>query len=1283
MFDTILSAEHLDDLQAENLLPLAPSGWHELVPVAHWLMGATRPRVLVELGSHAGVSFSAFCNAMMRKGIVGKAYAVDTWQGDEHAGRYSETIYDDLRAFVDERYKDFAHLLRMTFDEALGEFEDGSVDFLHIDGFHTYEAVKHDFESWRSKLSDRGVVILHDVNVRHPGFGVWRYWEELLRTFPSFEFPHGNGLGVVAVGENAPQPILALTNLQDPDAILKLRSAFSKAGRPHGRLYEAHARHSFEQSQQRERLSLLQTDRDLIDEDRLRLDREKNDLGDQVSDLRGKFSRADAELKNTRRLYDRLRTDQKTTETELFETKRTLHDVTKRLEAATTLNSMVVASKSWKLTHPLRAVNARLAPQKPRIDLLRKVARPSEAEARRILFRAIKRRIGLSVLHSGEDAAGIYAPNLTEQDKTVLAALSKKSEIPSVSALIIVENSSHLKLEQSVAAIDAQVIPVKQILVCAPLDSPMRQEIEALARKRADIQPVWRNEVASITSVDSFLVLSSSIILRPEATAVMASEMGNERVELVYSDEIYVGKNGRADEPFFKPSYSPRLAQSSNYMGACALIRTRVGDNVETVTNILTAMNGSPKIEAGITAYASSLNAEAVRRTPFVLFTERNPERKLLEAAAKSPVGDRGEKVSIIIPTRDRLSLVAPCVDSIIEKTNYSRENYDIIIVDNGSVEEETINYLKDGASLGKFLVISDNSYFNYARLNNVAAKASAADVLVFLNNDTLIIQPDWLSRMVTAAVADGIGLVGAKLLYEDGSVQHGGVVLGIQGVAGHADLNIEPADFGYHGLAQHDREVSAVTGACIATRRDRFWEVGGFDENLAVAFNDTLLCINMLKAGYTNYQLNSVLVTHLESKSRGLDVTDEQKERFLLECRYARSRGQDYFLDDRYYSPNLSLQDTYKPAAVLRRRKPWNSPRHRKMPRVLILSCTHQRGHGVPVVIEQHAAYMRSQGIEVHIGGYSSPNDIAYEGCTRVELNDPFTAIAYATTNDIDIVIPHTPPFFSVARWAGPFPFVAAYDHGEPPPHMFPDAEGRREINKEKTFALSLMRRLYGNSEPVRDESGFPEMVVVPLGNSHMDRWEPSKENIRNQIRSKYGWGDKVVILNVCRFHEAERSYKGVDFFIALRGYINRNIKEIQDKVVFVQCGKASLDDIYYVSSEGVECFANVTDQEMSELYYASDIYANFSQWEGWNLGIAQALAYGLPVVASNIDAHRRNFDVKLADDLPSAADEIVALVHDIEKSGFSPEREAHVDKWETRLKPFLDDLLQNWRKL
>jgi hypothetical protein len=204
--------------------------WHEHLPFALVLMDLLEPRKFVELGVHKGDSYFAFCQAVKKLGLSTRCYGVDSWRGDEHTRAYDDGVYAEFRNWHDPHYENFSTPIRATFDEALAQFDDGSIDLLHIDGFHTFDAVKRDFESWLPKVSPRGVVLFHDISVRTGSFGVWHLWEQIIPGRPHFEFRHGNGLGVLAIGsELAPKFHAFLECAKDmPDAVRDLFEAFGQ-----------------------------------------------------------------------------------------------------------------------------------------------------------------------------------------------------------------------------------------------------------------------------------------------------------------------------------------------------------------------------------------------------------------------------------------------------------------------------------------------------------------------------------------------------------------------------------------------------------------------------------------------------------------------------------------------------------------------------------------------------------------------------------------------------------------------------------------------------------------------------------------------------------------------------------------------------------------------------------------------------------------------------------------------------------------------------------------------
>ena len=217
------------------------STWVDHLAFGYDLVGALRPQVIVELGTHGGLSYFCFCQAVRDHGLSTRAYAVDTWKGDQHTDLYDEKVYEQVSAHNAEHYANFSTLLRMLFDEALSRFDNASVDLIHIDGYHTYEAVKGDFERWYPKLSPGGIMIFHDIAARLLDFGAWRFWKELAEQHETFAFRHGFGLGVLRKpGPTPSAPLFEFLFSKDEAVRERLRAFYVHAAefQEHARKYE-------------------------------------------------------------------------------------------------------------------------------------------------------------------------------------------------------------------------------------------------------------------------------------------------------------------------------------------------------------------------------------------------------------------------------------------------------------------------------------------------------------------------------------------------------------------------------------------------------------------------------------------------------------------------------------------------------------------------------------------------------------------------------------------------------------------------------------------------------------------------------------------------------------------------------------------------------------------------------------------------------------------------------------------------------------------------------------
>ena len=935
----------------------------------------------------------------------------------------------------------------------------------------------------------------------------------------------------------------------------------------------------------------------------------------------------------------------------------------------------ILESTSWRITRPLRwfSIQARLVREHGLSVRIKAFLQKGVRGAARRSFDYVRARPELRVRLRG------WAVSLGL--KEFLHALDKKIQgkatdnIPSLRELVVTSykawtehfDTPSLEVLDQLASTQNSRAPV---LVVARFDKTSELYAESMAKRLVNsIGQLWSavflfssdcntgeiiRKIRLATNGDSRIGFDSSVVKgkaeivifieggvlpRSHALHVFAEALRNSSGTLMaYSDEDYLSDEGEASNPWFKPRFSRLLASQGVLLGRMLAFRVAGSESAWILSNLLAASVDVAKFARD---YALVLGEERVLHIPHVLFHDAFAQRDPIVVELDLP--EVLPKASIVIPTKDRWDLLGPCLESLW-LSDWPSELLDVVVVDNGSTDPETLAMLEKLESERKIRVIRDARQFNWSRLNNLAARESDGELLVFLNNDTEVVDPAWLKELAVHALRPGVGAVGCKLLYPDRTVQHGGVIAGIHGVAGHAHLFIRADEGGYCNLANLDHEVSAVTGACLAVTRENFELAGGFNEDFRVAFNDVVFCFTLHTLGLRNVYVSDPLLIHHESKSRGFDDTPEKLAIQRSEARRAWTIHAQLMRDDPFYSPNLSLWIPYERAFAPRRRAAWDNVKDRSL-RVMMLSVTHAIGHGVAVVLALQAEAMVRRGFEVIMAGPMSQNDFPYPGCTRVEVHDPLDAATLAADMGVDVIVVETPPFFGVAKWTGAHPPVIAFDHGEPPPDWFPDAVLRKEGLADKDQSLMMAAAVYAISDAIAAESRTPVSGVIANGNSHLGRWNDEMKSRRDKIRSELGWDGCFVVLNVCRFHRGERLYKGVDIFAQVKESVRKLNPDTFDRVLFILCGKGSNEDVVEMTEKGLVVFANVVDQKMIDLYIGADAYANFSQWEGYNLGVGQALAMGLPTIASDIPAHRA-FGIDVTNDVDMAAKWILQQV-------------------------------------
>jgi glycosyltransferase involved in cell wall biosynthesis len=520
-----------------------------------------------------------------------------------------------------------------------------------------------------------------------------------------------------------------------------------------------------------------------------------------------------------------------------------------------------------------------------------------------------------------------------------------------ISVVMPTYNPDPLWLAAAIESVQAQIYPHWELCIAndASPDPRCREVLDRFAAQDRRIRVVHREKNGHISAASNsalaiatgeWIALMDHDDLLPEQALFWIADTINRQpeVQLIYSDEDKIDSNGKRFGGYFKPDWNIDLFLSQNMFSHLGAYRV---DLVREVGGFRLGLEGSQDYDL-VLRCMERIRPDQIHHIPKVLYhwrvhadstassNEAKPYAQIAGARALNEhfqragvkghietldhgyrahydLPDSPPLVSIVIPTRNAASLVRQCIESIVSLTTY--RNYEIVIVDNGSDELEAIEYFRELAAKPGFKVIRDDGEFNYSALNNKAVAQCSGAILGLVNNDIEVISPEWLSEMVSIALQPGVGAVGAKLWYPDGTLQHGGVILGVGGVASHAHKHLARGHKGYFGRADLIQSFSAVTAACLVVSRENYEAIHGLDEvNLKVSYNDVDFCLRLRELGLRNVWTPYAELLHHESATRGEDVDPEKKQRFASEVAYMKKRWGNLIERDPAYHPNLTL---------------------------------------------------------------------------------------------------------------------------------------------------------------------------------------------------------------------------------------------------------------------------------------------------------------------------------------------------------------------------------------
>jgi len=557
---------------------------------------------------------------------------------------------------------------------------------------------------------------------------------------------------------------------------------------------------------------------------------------------------------------------------------------------------------------------------------------------------------------------------LTPADRTAIRRhIASFTYKPLISVLMPVFDPPAEFLEKAIASVRHQLYPHWELRIVddASTQPHVRAILEAAMREDDRIHVVFRrtNGHISVTSNDALALAQGEFIalldhddeLEEHALYHVAAALDeNPTLDLFYSDEDKIDAKGQRFGHYFKPDWNPDLFLAQNLICHLGVYRRRLALGIG---GFRLGYEGSQDWDFAL-RFVKATSPDRIAHLPFILYHWRSSvsstamgieaksyavsagqralvdhwRRRGIEAAitpveaghflTSLPLPADPPKVSIIVCTRNRVDLLRRCVEGIVFRTTYAKR--EILIVDNGSDDPATLNYLACLEDAGTARIVRDASPFNFAQLNNLAVRQATGELICLLNNDVEPIHTDWLTQLAAHALRPEIGTVGAMLFYPNDTIQHAGVFL--DGVAaGHLHLGYSRGAAGYGNRARLMQNTSAVTAACLVVRKAVWETVGGMDEAFAVAFNDVDFCLRVRACGYLNLWLPQAELYHHESASRGKEDTPEKRARFAFEIAHLQKRWGKLLANDPAWNPNLAFDGTHiRLADPPRLKHPW-----------------------------------------------------------------------------------------------------------------------------------------------------------------------------------------------------------------------------------------------------------------------------------------------------------------------------------------------------------------------